>query len=171
MHSVHGNHWVALSRLLNNKTDNDAKNHFYTLLKKQASKILISDSQFLDQIETIQAMYFTQYISEYFCATVKPKRDYMYNIICEKKINKTMTENYVVKMRKEYPFFINIGINKLLKNVYSNGLMAFDLKKPQLYSSSELIALIQSPHIDYEYKVYFVNSWLSQLASVINGTY
>ena len=164
LHSQCGNQWILLSKSLSNKTDNDVKNHYYSLLKKQINKIENNNFEFGNELSIIQAIYFTQNLEKHFSQKNKPRKDYLNTIVILKKVSHDIVKHYLNNLSAIFPTFSERDLSGYLYEAQEKGINKcdfLDVSDRCLY-----IPYIDAPQgmsLAPEDKVLFISCWMCQL--------
>ena len=115
-HDVIGSHWSKFHKLFGSKSDNDIKNHYYSLLRETIHKIKNDDINFVGQLSILECFYTLKEIKTFFTrGELRPKKDYLKTLIEFEKLSKQKAKDYYRKFVGKYPQFINAAWQKCFK--------------------------------------------------------
>jgi hypothetical protein len=164
LHSQCGNQWISLSKSLTGKTDNDVKNHYYSLLKKQINKIEASNFEFDSELGLIHAIYFTQNLESHFSQKNKPTKDYLNTLVVLKKVSHDIVRQYLKNLNVLFPALCEKDLPMYLYEAQEKGISKFDFLNAsdrRLYIPC--LSAQQGVTLAPEDKVLFISCWMTQL--------
>jgi hypothetical protein len=97
-HMKFKNKWTKISTLIEGRSNNVIKNHFYSVFRKVKNKVISLDVSWINQLELIQVRYILDLINHYLSNPLPPSeksgrrgKDYIYTLM-ENVTKKNVTE-------------------------------------------------------------------------------
>ena len=112
-HDLIGSNWSKYPKMFGTKTENDIKNHYYSLLRETIHKIKNDDIHFVGQLCILECFYILKEIKSFFThGELRPKKDYLKTLVEFEKLPKQQAREYYRKFVIKYPQFMKVGWQK-----------------------------------------------------------
>jgi hypothetical protein len=160
-HSENGNKWSDIAKHLSTKTNNEIKNHFYTIFRKYMRKIIKRDFNFPSPLEVIKSHYVVILLIKYFNQLIPTdKKDYLVTLINAEQISVKQVYEYLKSLNEIFPLLTKY---KYAKYLWDLGSLPIDFK--EIITSQHRILPIpastkQEGMLTNEEKQSFFETWM-----------
>ena len=104
LHTDYGNKWSEIAKHLTTRTNNEIKNHFYTIFRKYMRKIIKKDHNLPSPLEVIKCHYVVILLIKYFNQTnPSEKKDYLVTLISSEDLCVKQVYEYLKMLNDNFP--------------------------------------------------------------------
>lgn len=162
LHTENGNKWSEIAKHLNSKTNNEIKNHFYTIFRKYMRKIIKKDFNLPSPLEVIKCHYVVILLIKYFNQIIPTdKKDYLVTLIYSEDLTVRQVYEYLKSLNDLFP---SLTKYKFARYLWELSSLPIDFK--EIITSQHRILpippIVDTPKelLSKEEKQSFIETWM-----------
>jgi hypothetical protein len=160
-HTENGNKWSDIAKHLSTKTNNEIKNHFYTIFRKYMRKIIKKDFNLPSPLEAVKCHYVVILLIKYFNQLIPTdKKDYLLTLINAEQITVKQVYEYLKSLNEIFPLLTKYKYAKYLWDLSSLPIDFKEIITSQHRILPAPVSTTQEGMLTNEEKQSFFEAWM-----------